>query len=1580
MVKRVILGRSGEEKIVDLIKAIDDKASAGHTRPAGTTVLEWDEDMIWTRPDGTEHSVRDVDAELEGAQDRINDAEQSLADSQVRLDEAEQAVASTAEDLTRVETVVIPAAEARLQAADAAARQELATLDDKLVTAQQDLEAVGENIGQLETDLATESDARQQLAQDVQGTFTELDTRLGSFATDEALAPIRQALTNAQNAVETAQGVAQAANQAANAASQAALEAAGIAASKGRVIIQETEPVGEDRNAANIWIKPIPDDPATEIEEKAITYVYLEGSDEWVPTSSDELAQAAQNALDAREAAQQAQQRADTAISNAAAAQSAAEAAQRTADQATTDAREAWNGAVAARDRVDAAIESGASLIINGSFENGDTGWPKDGSHAGRSRIIEDPNAHTGTHVLEITPTTANTYPETDNIAVTGGQEVYVRGWIKHLGGDGSLVRLLGRTLDAGGSSTGTPTIAGANPQTFTEGEWTLLEGDYTVPEGTRYMRFAFHANGPSTSVYHADDLQVIDVTEARKAQRAADEALAEASEAKGLAEEAVREVGDTVRNTVIEYAVNTSETSAPTSGWSTSTPTRTPGSFVWMRTIVTYADGDTSTTSPALLTGNAGAKGDKGATGAKGDKGATGSTGPQGVSVSSVDPFFRTVSRSSGAPAKPSGMTPSGWVTTEPAWSPDTKLYRAERIAYSNGTVSWTVPTLVAAYEGIVQVQTSVNGKNSITRSTSNASGSGVVAGDAWYKVDSNGDTMAMWIWDGSKWVASKVRNEMIDTIDVNKLKVHGEATMDSAVIDKVWADGIAAKTAAFNQLTIAPGNIFPDPYFQEVEAWAGTGASSRPDAEMPNGRALVIDASTSGQAGSYDKSASAQVVNIEPGAEYRLRATVRFGGTSGLQSVSAYIRGKNADGGNTITSASIARTSNVSYKYGTVDITVKAPSSLWGLATVGFYTPSSATSGSVSIGGVEMVRKAGAVLIEDGAVSADHVNAESVAGAVGSFVEAEVGNLKATKGTVGEAVINKLWADGIAAKAITASRVVVAPGNLIPGMAEIGAGKRPDPDPFSGWSLNAGGYVYTTGSKTLNIEAPISVEAGRKYKLTFDVNGSVANTRYYIQVMGANADGSTGGTNPGIEGSTSTYIANNVLVGTANTWHAQEIEWTPASSGYAILRFYTNHGNGASTSTTHQRFRRFSLSPMAGATLIENGAVTTNKLTVTSDMSAAIVKAMSVSTKKLVVTKEAILNHATLIGQTVVDDINVNGKLIGTNGVFTGTVDFANVNVTGTQIVNKLGANSISADKISGGSFAGNSFTGGTFVGGVFSTDARPSTNGGVHISPDRGIRVWNSSGVQTVDISPSTGLVKISDRLISSDYTNNSGVVIFPRTSTGQGGIWFTDNGSGGTNQAAIWRSSYNAGRNPLNIRGAHGAGVVIQGDGLSVQSGFVDAPGVVSSGTITGTRLMTTNPPTTSSAANVRAQAGTGLLYVKTSSRRYKKNIVNWSPSADAVLALQPRQWQHDDPNFPEEIDESWHVGFVAEEVHDLGLKGLVEYAGDGAGGWRPQSLNYERFSAAQQVVLKKHEAEIKELRERIALLEAQIGTQ
>src|SRR5699024_645505 len=166
------------------------------------------------------------------------------------------------------------------------------------------------------------------------------------------------------------------------------------------------------------------------------------------------------------------------------------------------------------------------------------------------------------------------------------------------------------------------------------------------------------------------------------------------------------------------------------------------------------------------------------------------------------------------------------------------------------------------------------------------------------------------------------------------------------------------------------------------------------------------------------------------------------------------------------------------------------------------------------------------------------------------------------------------------------------------------------------------------------------------------------------------------------------------------------------PAGATHLQFNIVPNHSGGADSPATFYGFR---VRYKAGATLIEPGAITTEKLTVTEDMSAAIVNSMTTNTKKLVVTEEAILQHAKLLGTTIVEDINVTGKLIGKDGVFTGTVDFANVNVTGTQIVNKIAANSISASQIKGGSFSGETFTGGRFQGGEIQAPADPSWNDG-------------------------------------------------------------------------------------------------------------------------------------------------------------------------------------------------------------------------------------------------------------------------
>ena len=404
----------------------------------------------------------------------------------------------------------------------------------------------------------------------------------------------------------------------------------------------------------------------------------------------------------------------------------------------------------------------------------------------------------------------------------------------------------------------------------------------------------------------------------------------------------------------------------------------------------------------------------------------------------------------------------------------------------------------------------------------------------------------------------------------------------------------------------------------------------------------------------------------------------------------------------------------------------------------------------------------------------------------------------------------------------------------------------------------------------------------------------------------------------------------------------------------------------------------------PALNVALMDPGAPASAK----EALVARQVQSMSVATKKLIVTDEAILNHATLIGQTVVDDINVQGKLIGRDGVFTGTVDFENVNVTGTQLVNKLGANSIEANMIKGGSFSGEKFTGGEFngatiIGGAIATTVYASRDGGVHIGETTGIRAWDTSGKQTFHLSSSTGAMAVAKSITVSDDSAGRGVYIMPKVPGAEAtAIYMSSDGKTGSSSAAIVTRFDTDGSEPIEIRGGGGSGVYTNG-GVYNEGGplSTDLDVMGRDGLFRG-KVRTRSAPTTSGAASVRLGTNTsnkGVIYEVTSSRRYKRNIVDWSPDPERVLALQPRQWQHDDPNFPKEIDETWHVGFVAEEVDELGLKGLVAYSGDGKGGWRPESLNYDRFAAAQQVVLQKHEAEIKELREHIALLEAQIGT-
>lgn len=95
---------------------------------------------------------------------------------------------------------------------------------------------------------------------------------------------------------------------------------------------------------------------------------------------------------------------------------------------------------------------------------------------------------------------------------------------------------------------------------------------------------------------------------------------------------------GKGVSSIVEEYYKSTSATSLSGGNWSTTYPGWENGKYIWTRSVISYTDNSTPTTTTAVCV-----TGQKGDTGAKGDKGDKGDTGPQGnptgIIVSAAEP-----------------------------------------------------------------------------------------------------------------------------------------------------------------------------------------------------------------------------------------------------------------------------------------------------------------------------------------------------------------------------------------------------------------------------------------------------------------------------------------------------------------------------------------------------------------------------------------------------------------------------------------------------------------------------------------------------------------------------------------------------------------------------------------------------------------------------------------------------------------------------------------------------------------------------------------------------------------------------
>ena len=204
-----------------------------------------------------------------------------------------------------------------------------------------------------------------------------------------------------------------------------------------------------------------------------------------------------------------------------------------------------------------------------------------------------------------------------------------------------------------------------------------------------------------------ANDLTAVEVKQAvaqaqeesadalEKANNAFDEAvnaLENANQANATANSA-SQVADTafnksVKSSVVTYAVGTSGTTAPTSGWQSTVPSVSSTQYLWARTVFTLQDNSATTSYSVSKQGVKGDKGDTGATGATGATGSPGTPGQNAPTITSVrEQFYLSISNTT--------QTGGSWSNTIPTWSSGKYYWTRVVTTYSDSSTTTSTAVL---------------------------------------------------------------------------------------------------------------------------------------------------------------------------------------------------------------------------------------------------------------------------------------------------------------------------------------------------------------------------------------------------------------------------------------------------------------------------------------------------------------------------------------------------------------------------------------------------------------------------------------------------------------------------------------------------------------------------------------------------------------------------------------------------------------------------------------------------------------------------------------------------------------------
>lgn len=511
-----------------------------------------------------------------------------------------------------------------------------------------------------------------------------------------------------------------------------------------------------------------------------------------------------------------------------------------------------------------------------------------------------------------------------------------------------------------------------------------------------------------------------------------------------------------------------------------------------------------------------------------------------------------------------------------------------------------------------------SASGKTAVRNATTAPQGVGTTPGDTWIRWSAfpGGVVTGQWSWDGTTWQVQQFSHQVQASVDLGK-----------ATVGQLHGSYVTAGSLGADRIAVGVGeNALADPYFQDVVFSAERAATSLGAwTRKSSGSSITYTTASTADTVTfrYGGTSMNRVIPTTGGRNWHVSAIVDSGGGGARINVRWY----NSLGASTYVIAA-ATTTGTGKRTISADWT--APEDATGFLFDIHFPGSSTARSCIIYGGAAARAKTGSVLIEDGAVKAKQVDAESVAGAVGQFVKVQAenvevtGELAARVGTFMDAATRNLivtgsatlagdtWAKNLAAQTVAAAKIGV--GQLTAGSASMdtATANKLFADIFAANKITAAQIVVGGLPSAALADGVVSavkiadgaVTAG-KVTATEELSAKI--------LRATSAEVAT------------QFVTDRLVIGTGDNAGVLEV------LGKAI----TNDLNVRGT--------------LRGRDAILAGTLDVKQLNVTEDMAAQIVSAMTVNTKKLVVTEAAVMQHVTAIEGIITPKITASEARIG-------------------------------------------------------------------------------------------------------------------------------------------------------------------------------------------------------------------------------------------------------------------------------------------------------------------------------------------